>query len=114
MSEGTLKEELGGLKDRAVGAVKEAAGSLTNDRSLENEGEAQNAYGNARQENNDVVTDDNSGDGTVKEEAAGLKDRIVGNIKDAAGYVTGNEELQEEGKAQAEYGKARQENNDVV
>lgn len=54
-NDGTLKEEAGGLKDRVVGGVKDAAGSITGDRSLEREGETQNAYGNARQENNDVL-----------------------------------------------------------
>ncbi len=114
MSEGTFKEEAGGLKDRIVGNVKDAAGAVTGDRSLEKEGEAQAAFGEARQANNDVVGDDRGGEGTVSEEAGGLKDRVVGNIKDAVGYVTGDEKLQQEGKAQAEYGNARQENNDVV
>ncbi len=53
-------------------------------------------------------------DGTVKEEAGGLGDRIVGNVKDAAGAVTGNERLEREGEAQANYGAARQANNDVL
>ncbi len=60
MNDGTVKEELGGFKDRVVGDVKEATGSVTGDRSLENEGAAQNNFGNARQENNDVF-DSNSG-----------------------------------------------------
>ncbi len=54
-NDGTVKEELGGVKDRIVGDVKDAAGSITGDRSLEREGEAQNAFGNARQANNDVI-----------------------------------------------------------
>ena len=53
-------------------------------------------------------------DGTVKEEAGGLGDRIVGNVKDTAGAVTGNERLEREGEAQANYGAARQANNDVL
>lgn len=53
-------------------------------------------------------------DGTVKEEAGGLKDRIVGNVKDAYGAVTGDTATEKEGEAQAAYGNARQENNDVV
>lgn len=114
MSEGNIKEEAGGLKDRIVGNIKDAAGAVSGDRSLEKEGEAQAAYGNARQENNDVVGDGRGGHGTVSEEAGAVKDRVVGNVKDAVGYVTGDEKLQEEGKAQSEYGKARQEKNDVV
>ena len=55
MSEGTVKEEVGGFKDRVVGDVKDAYGSVTGDRATEMEGEAQNALGNARQANNDVL-----------------------------------------------------------
>lgn len=54
MNDGTVKEEMGGFKDRVVGDVKEATGSVTGNQSLENEGAAQNNLGNARQENNDV------------------------------------------------------------
>jgi uncharacterized protein YjbJ (UPF0337 family) len=55
-----------------------------------------------------------SNDGTLKEEAGGLGDRIAGNVKDAAGAVTGNERLEREGEAQADFGAARQANNDVL
>jgi uncharacterized protein YjbJ (UPF0337 family) len=51
--------------------------------------------------------------GTINEEAGGLKDRAVGNVKDATGAVTGNESLEREGESQASYGAARQANNDV-
>jgi uncharacterized protein YjbJ (UPF0337 family) len=51
--------------------------------------------------------------GTIKEEAGGMKDRVVGNVKDATGAVTGNERLEREGEAQASYGAARQANNEV-
>lgn len=53
-------------------------------------------------------------DGTFKDEAKGLGDRIVGNVKDAAGSVTGNERLEREGEAQANYGANRQANNQVL
>ncbi len=55
---GTAKEEIGGIKDRVVGSAKDTAGELTGNTSLEREGEAQNAYGNARQANNDVIDTD--------------------------------------------------------
>jgi len=51
----SFAEEAGGLKDRVVGATKDAAGSVTGNRSLEREGERQNAQGNMRQENNNVL-----------------------------------------------------------
>lgn len=60
-NDGTIGEEMGGLKDRAVGATKDAVGAVTGDRSLEREGEVQNAVGNARQENNDVLGANRSG-----------------------------------------------------
>ena len=53
---GTVKEELGGMKDRVVGDVKDAFGAATGNAAIEREGEAQNALGNARQENNRVLT----------------------------------------------------------
>ena len=54
-NDGTVKEELGGMGDRISGAAKDAVGSVTGNERLEREGEAQNAYGNARQENNDIL-----------------------------------------------------------
>jgi uncharacterized protein YjbJ (UPF0337 family) len=53
-------------------------------------------------------------DGTIKEEAGGLKDRVVGNVKDAAGAVTGDRSLEREGEMQANQGAARQSNNRVM
>jgi uncharacterized protein YjbJ (UPF0337 family) len=53
-------------------------------------------------------------DGTVSEEASAIGDRVVGNVKDAAGSVTGNRSLEREGEAQANFGAARQENNDII
>lgn len=53
-------------------------------------------------------------DGSVSEEASAIGDRVVGNVKDAAGSVTGNRSLEREGEAQANFGSARQENNDVI
>ncbi len=55
-----------------------------------------------------------SNDGTIKEEAGGIKDRVVGGVKDAYGAVTGDSATERAGEAQAAYGNARQENNDVV
>lgn len=51
----SFSEEAGGFKDRVVGGAKDAAGSVTGNRSLEREGEMQNSLGNMRQENNDAV-----------------------------------------------------------
>ena len=53
-------------------------------------------------------------DGTVSEEASAIGDRISGNVKDAYGSVTGDRSTEREGEAQASYGAARQQNNDVI
>ena len=53
-------------------------------------------------------------DGTIKEEASGLGDRIVGNVKDATGAVTGDRSLEREGEMQANQGAARQSQNRVM
>lgn len=56
----------------------------------------------------------NQGKGTVREEASAIGDRISGNVKDAYGAVTGNESVEREGEAQAQYGKERQANNRIM
>ncbi|MEO6724286.1 MAG: CsbD family protein [Blastocatellia bacterium] len=50
----TLGEEASAFGERAKGAVKEAAGAVTGNDRLKNEGKRENAEGNARQEANDV------------------------------------------------------------
>ncbi len=77
-NDGTLKEEAGGIKDRVVGNVKDAAGAVTGDRSLEREGEAQASFGNARQENNDVLGGNTGATGT----AAGRSGMLTGMFRD--------------------------------
>ena len=80
-NDGTVKEEAGGFKDRMVGNVKDAAGAITGDRSLEREGEAQNAFGNARQENNDVVGANIGGTGAATS-AATSSGMLTGMFRD--------------------------------
>jgi len=55
-----------------------------------------------------------TGKGTLGEEASAIGDRISGNVKDAYGAVTGNESVEREGEAQADYGAQRQANNRVL
>jgi uncharacterized protein YjbJ (UPF0337 family) len=50
----TLREEGSAFGQRVKGAVKDGAGALTGNRSLEREGEIENAEGRARQAGNDV------------------------------------------------------------
>ena len=49
-----ITEEASAFGQRAKGAAKDAAGSITGDERLEREGERENAIGDARQESNDM------------------------------------------------------------
>ena len=48
------------------------------------------------------------------EEASATGQRIKGRIKDIAGEVTGDEQLEEKGERENEAGRDRQRNNDAV
>jgi uncharacterized protein YjbJ (UPF0337 family) len=56
----------------------------------------------------------NDGQGTVREEADAIGDRVEGNVKDAYGSVTGDTATEREGEAQAQYGKVRQGQNQML
>lgn len=56
----------------------------------------------------------NEGQGTVREEASALGDRVSGNVKDAYGSVTGDRATEREGEIQAAHGAARQEQNRML
>ncbi len=56
----------------------------------------------------------NEGQGTVREEASAVGDRIEGNVKDAYGSITGNESVERAGEKQAADGKARQGQNQML
>jgi uncharacterized protein YjbJ (UPF0337 family) len=51
---------------------------------------------------------------SIGEEAAGMKDRAVGTMKDKLGEATGNPDLERRGEAQNTTGQARQASNTVV
>jgi uncharacterized protein YjbJ (UPF0337 family) len=51
----SVAEEVSAFGERVKGAAKDAAGAVTGNRSLEREGEIENARGNARQEANNVM-----------------------------------------------------------
>lgn len=56
----SVGEEVSALGQRAKGAVKDAAGSVTGNSSLEREGERENAMGRARQSSNNVLDETDS------------------------------------------------------
>lgn len=53
-------------------------------------------------------------EGTVGEEVSAFGERAAGDIKEAAGAVTGNDSLENRGAAQANEGAARQSSNRVL
>ena len=75
----TVGEEVSAFGQRAKGATKDAVGNLTGDKSMEREGERENAAGRARQASNNVM-DETDG---VRGATAGR-----GSYK-SEGYVTG-------------------------
>lgn len=124
----TVKEEAAGLGHRVKGAAKDAAGSITGNRSLEREGELENAEGRARQANNDVfdetdgvpgrtVSDKTRGfagsSGSVAEEVSATGQRAKGAVKDATGSLLGLDRMEREGEIENAAGRARQAANDV-
>lgn len=56
----SVGEEASALGQRAKGAVKDAFGAVTGDRSMEREGERENAMGRARQSSNNVLDESDS------------------------------------------------------
>ena len=135
----TFSEETAAFGKRVKGAAKDGIGAVTGNERLEREGERENAEGRARQANNDVFDETDgvrgatlggpdgshprattipnasaAGDGTVREEASALGQRIKGAAKDGFGAATGNERLEREGEREKAAGRARQDRNDAV
>lgn len=77
-SDHTAAEEVSAFGQRVKGAAKDAAGSLTNNPTLEREGERENAAGRARQATNDVMDD-----------TAGGRHANTGGYRPDGSYVTG-------------------------
>jgi len=125
----SVKEEVSAFGQRVKGAAKDATGSVTGNRSLEREGELENASGRARQAGNDVfdetdgvpgrTVDDNTStdrgfaSGTLTEEASATGQRAKGAAKDATGSLLGINRIEREGEIENASGRARQAANDV-
>jgi uncharacterized protein YjbJ (UPF0337 family) len=56
----------------------------------------------------------NDGQGTVREEASAIGNRIEGNVKDAYGSATGDTATEREGEIQAQSGAVRQSQNQML
>src|SRR5687767_387318 len=76
----TLREEISASAERAKGAAKDAAGSLTGNRSLEREGERENAEGRARAAQNDVVGSTTSSSAASRSSSTG---RLITGLYDS-------------------------------
>ena len=79
-SDDTVGEEVSAFGERAKGATKDAVGAVTGNKSLEREGERENAEGRARQATNNVM-----------DETDGVRGATAGgrSSSSAGGYVTG-------------------------
>jgi uncharacterized protein YjbJ (UPF0337 family) len=116
----SVREEVSAFGQRVTGATKDAAGAITGNRSLEREGERENAEGRARQAQNDVVGDTSldadrrGGTGTVSEELSATAQRVKGGAKDATGSLLGLNRMEHEGELENATGRARQAANDVT
>jgi uncharacterized protein YjbJ (UPF0337 family) len=73
-SDDSIKEEASAFGQRVKGAVKDATGAMTGNRSMEREGERENAEGRGRQAANDVM-----------DETDDVRSRT---LNDRSGYVT--------------------------
>jgi len=84
----------------ATGSVKENVGWAFGNRSMEANGKAENAKGNAEIEA-----------AKAKGYAEGVVDNVSGSVKNGVGQVLGNERMRVEGEAERLKGKAEKEAN---
>jgi uncharacterized protein YjbJ (UPF0337 family) len=96
----TSPSKVSGNAAAAMGTVKESIGSAIGNRSMEADGAAQRAKGNAEVEA-----------AKAQGYAKGTIDNVSGNVKNAAGQVLGNEQMRAEGEAERLKGKTQQEVN---
>lgn len=86
----SVGEEASAFGQRVKGAAKDAAGAVTGNRSLEREGERENAMGNARQESNSVFDESDgvrggsvgAGTGAATAASAGRGRMVTGLFRD--------------------------------
>ncbi len=81
--DGTVGEEASALGQRVKGATKDAVGAVTGNRSMEREGERENAEGRARQSANDVIDDNDDMDKTPRSVGSDSPGRYVTGLYDS-------------------------------
>lgn len=92
--------KVSGNATSAMGAVKENIGAAVGNRSMQANGAAERAKGNAEVEA-----------AKAQGYAKGTVDNVSGSVKNAAGQVLGNEQMRTEGEAERLKGKTQQEVN---
>src|SRR5688572_1896919 len=97
-TDGSVSEEAAAFGQRVKGTVKDGAGAVTGNESLEREGERDNAEGRERQRRNEAFDGSTPGapNTSLREEAGGFGERMKGAAKDATGAVLGDERLERE------------------
>jgi uncharacterized protein YjbJ (UPF0337 family) len=78
----SMREEVSAFGERAKGAAKDAAGSITGNRRLEKEGELENLEGRTRQERNDVMDET---DGVAGQTVTDRTDRAGSSVRGFSG-----------------------------
>ena len=114
--DGSVAEEASAFGQRVKGAVKDGAGAVTGNESLEREGERQNAEGQERQRRNEVFDESTPGaqKTSIHEETSAFGERVKGAAKDATGAVLGDERLERNGERENAEGRKRQAQNDAI
>jgi len=121
--EGQKASSISGMADRAIGSVKETIGGATGNQKMELVGKAQAVHGRnetefAKADRQGLNEPEHFVQGTKTTEFAqgsvegenasrmsGLADRAIGSIKETIGSVTGNQQTELLGKAQAVHGR---------
>jgi uncharacterized protein YjbJ (UPF0337 family) len=109
--EGEKASSIGAMKDRVVGGIKEAVGSMTGDQKTELVGKAQKVHGRNEAEFSKAQKDGfnepegfikpvEPAQGSVETSSSGFADRAVGAVKETIGSATGNQKMELLGKAQ--------------
>ena len=114
--DGSLSEEASAFGQRVKGIVKDGAGAVTGNESLEREGEGEHAEGQNRQDRNEVFEESALGSAktSVREETRAFGERTKGAAKDATGAVLGDERLEREGEREHAEGRTRPTQNEPM
>jgi uncharacterized protein YjbJ (UPF0337 family) len=98
--------KMSGMKDQAVGSMKENVGHATNKPEMEMAGKEQKMHGKNEEEIAKMNKEhEKVNEGEKVSKMGALKDKTMGSMKEKVGEVTGNQDLELKGKAQNLHGK---------